>query len=137
MVASGLLRERDLRVLTAVIGDGLRDEPGPGMPWAILDRLLQLVPCDGVQFEELDLQKHSVLAGQVVDDGGNRITGFGSDLDSAARFPVLRRKFLSNSYLTSTGNLVSVLRWSDFYTVAELKNAPWRAARPGPRTTPC
>ena len=34
MAASGLLRERDLRALAAVIEDGLRDDPGgPAMPW--------------------------------------------------------------------------------------------------------
>jgi hypothetical protein len=46
MVASGLLRERDLRALTAVIDDGLRDDPGPAMPWTVLDRLQQLIPSD-------------------------------------------------------------------------------------------
>ena len=58
MAASGLLRERDLRALTAVIEDGLRDDPGPAMPWAVLDRLHQLIPSDVVQFDEVALQEH-------------------------------------------------------------------------------
>ena len=57
MAASGLLRERDLRALTAVIEDGLRDDPGPAMPWAVLDQLLQLVPCEDVGFTEYDLRQ--------------------------------------------------------------------------------
>jgi hypothetical protein len=36
MAASGLLRERDLRALTAVVEDGLRDDAGEAMPWVVL-----------------------------------------------------------------------------------------------------
>ncbi len=56
MAASGLLRERDLRGLTAVVEDGLQDDPGPAVPWAVLLRLHQLIPADAVLFEEVDLQ---------------------------------------------------------------------------------
>ena len=41
MAASGLLGEGDLRVLTAVVEDGLRDDPGEAMPWVVLERLQQ------------------------------------------------------------------------------------------------
>ena len=57
MAGSGLLRERDLRALTAVIEDGLRDEPGEAMPWAVLGGLHRLVPSQTVIFQETDLGK--------------------------------------------------------------------------------
>jgi hypothetical protein len=59
MAASGLLRERDLRALTAVVEDGLRDSPGPAMPWVVLDQLLQLIPGDAAGFTEYDLRNQS------------------------------------------------------------------------------
>jgi hypothetical protein len=90
MVASGLLRERDLRPLTAVVEDGLRDNPGEAMPWVVLDRLHQLVSSNGVQFNEYDLQKPSILTGQLTLDGGDRNIEFGDDLDHEARFWELR-----------------------------------------------
>jgi hypothetical protein len=65
MAASGLLRERDLRVLTAVVEDGLRDDPGEAMPWVVFDRLQQLIPCDDIKFDELDMQGHSWSTEQI------------------------------------------------------------------------
>jgi DNA-binding CsgD family transcriptional regulator len=58
VAASGLLRERDLRALTAVIEDGLSDEPGEAMPWAVLYRLQQLFPGSAVELDELDIEEH-------------------------------------------------------------------------------
>jgi DNA-binding CsgD family transcriptional regulator len=125
MATSGLLRERDLRVLTAVIQDGLRDQPGEPMPWAVLDRLHELIPSDTVQFDEFDVRGHATRAGQGVLDGGDRFTGLGHGLDGQARFWALRAQFLPYSYPQRTGDLVSVIRWSDFYTASQLKNAPF------------
>ena len=69
MAASGLLRERDLRALTAVIEYGLRDGPGPAVPWAVLHRLHQLIPADAVLLEEADLRNRQPIAYQTVLDG--------------------------------------------------------------------
>ena len=137
MAASGLLRERDLRALTAVIEDGQRDDPGQAMPWAALDRLQQLIPCDGVQFDELDLQGHLTLTRQVVEDGGDRITEIHSDADNGARFWALREEFEPNSYSARTGDFVSVLRWSDFYTAGGLKDARFYAEYRDPSLKYC
>jgi DNA-binding CsgD family transcriptional regulator len=126
MVASGLLRERDLRALTAVVEDGLRDEPGEAMPWVVLDRLHELVPSNGVQFNEYDLQKPSILTGQLSVDGGYRNIEFGDDLDHEARFWEFREAFLPYRPVRA-GDVTSVIRWSDFYTTFELKNAPFYA----------
>jgi DNA-binding CsgD family transcriptional regulator len=128
MVASGLLIERDLRVLTAVVEDGLRDDPGEAMPWAVLDRLLQLVPADIVQLDELDLQGHERIFQQAMDDAGERYIDRGNDGDfNDARFWELRHNFLPCSYSGRTGDVATVIRWSDFCTVAELRRAPFYA----------
>jgi len=128
MVASGLLRERDLRVLTAVVEDGLRDDPGEAMPWAVLDRLLQLVPADNVQLDELDLQSHERIFEQATDEAGARSIERGNDADfNDARFWELRHNFLPCSYSSRTGDLATVTRWSDFWTAAELRRAPFYA----------
>jgi DNA-binding CsgD family transcriptional regulator len=124
MAASGLLRERDLRALTAVVEDGLRDDPGEAMPWAVLDRLHQLIPCNCVGFSEVDVQRHASATAQCL-EGGERFFEAGHETDGDAQFWELRAKFLPYSHQARTGDLVSVLRWSDFYTAAELKNDPY------------
>ena len=76
MTASGLLRERDLRALTAVVEDGLRDDPGGLMPWAVLDRLLELIPADNVQVDDRDLKPtRDHPDEQAVASGGERGIG--------------------------------------------------------------
>jgi len=125
MTASGLLRERDLRALTAVVEDGLRDDPGEAMPWVVFDRLQQLIPSNSVGFYEVDVQGHASVTAQTVEDGGERLLEPGHETDGDARFWALRAEFLPYSYPVRTGDRVSVLRWSDFYTVSELRNDPY------------
>jgi DNA-binding CsgD family transcriptional regulator len=128
MAASGLLRERDLRALTAVVEDGLRDDPGEAMPWAVLDRLQELIPSDTIQVDERYPRGHLILIGQGVVDGGERYIEPGAHgVEEEARFWTLLEEFLPYSYPTRTGDLSRVLRWSDFYTSSELKNAPFYA----------
>ena len=141
MAASGLLRERDLRVLTAVIEDGLRDDPGPAMPWTVLDRLQQLIPSDLVQFSEHDLEGPWNLTAQLALDGGDHIIEFDNNnlngVDDEAHFWELRHRFLPSTYPARTGDVSSVVRWSDFYTEAELKNTPFYAEYGNPRLKYC
>jgi|tagenome__1003787_1003787.scaffolds.fasta_scaffold20961528_3 DNA-binding CsgD family transcriptional regulator len=127
MGASGPLRERDLRFLTAVVGDGLRDDPGEAMPWAVLDRLHQLIPCDAVQFDEMDVQGRRPLIEQVFEDGGERIIELQRHIEGqdTSQFWALRDGFLPYTYGRRTGDHSSVLRWSDFYSAGELKNQPF------------
>jgi DNA-binding CsgD family transcriptional regulator len=137
MTASGLLRERDLRLLTAVIEDGLRDDPGEAMPWAFFDRLLQLIPADDVQLDELDLQGQKRIFQQGIDDAGERCIDWGNHAGfDDPRFWELRHSFLPCSYSARTGDLVSVTRWSDFCTAAELRRAPWYAEYLAPECPP-
>jgi DNA-binding CsgD family transcriptional regulator len=125
MAASGLLRERDLRVLTAVVEDGLRDDPGEAMPWAVLDRLLELIPSAIVQLDELDEERRRDITWQAVEDGGDRFIEVGSNVMDEAHWWELRKEFLPYSYPARTGDTTRVIRWSDFYTAAELRNTPF------------
>jgi hypothetical protein len=125
MAASGLLRERDLRVLTAVIEDGVHDDPGEAMPWMVFDRLQELIPSNCVGFSEVDVQGRASGTAQSVEDGGERLLEPGHQTDGDARFWALRAEFLPYSYRVRTGDQVSALRWSDFYTVSELRNDPY------------
>jgi DNA-binding CsgD family transcriptional regulator len=125
MAASGLLREQDLRALTAVIEDGLRDDPCEAMPWIVFQRLQQLIPGSGVGFSEVDMRARASGATQLVEDGGERVLVPGHETDGDARFWGLRAAFLPYSYPVRTGDRVRVLRWSDFYTVSELRNDPY------------
>jgi hypothetical protein len=127
MAASGLLREQDLRALTAVVEDGLRDDPGPAMPWAALDRLYQLISSDTVEFDEVDLHGHHSLAGQGILDDGSRYVEVPHHSDDDDRFWALLEEFLPYSYPRRAGDLASVVRWSDFYTESELRNSRFYA----------
>jgi DNA-binding CsgD family transcriptional regulator len=125
MPPSGLLRERDLRSLTAVVEDGLHDDPGPAMPWAVLHRLHELLPADTVLFAEIDVKQHKPVTDQFLHEGQHR-TFFGLEPDVPPEQEwALRQTFLPYSYSDRTGDVASVLRWSDFYTQSELRNHPF------------
>jgi hypothetical protein len=66
------------------------------MPWAVLDGLRQLIPCQHVGFSELDLLKRQPVTPQYVEHGGGR--GIACGLASAQQPPYPyywshRRKF--------------------------------------------
>ena len=126
MTASGLLRERDLRALTAVVEDGLRDDPVGLLPWAVFDRLLELIPADIVQVDDKDLNRREPVLSQTVEIGGARDI-CGPDPYDDNRFWQLRNDFIGCSYSARSGDLVSVTKWSDFYSQAELSRAPFWA----------
>ena len=130
-MASGLLRERDLRVLTAVVEDGLRDDPGEAMPWVVFDRLHDLVPCDRARFEEINMPGQEQVMTQDFAQGERLDTFFGDipdpDPDIEAKFWASRAEFLPYRHQAPGADLVSVIRWSDFYTQSELKNSAFFA----------
>ena len=127
MTASGLLRERDLRALTAVVEDGLRDDPGDAMPWAVLDRLLEVIPADKVQVDDRDLEGQRTVFSQIAEDGGARVLHRDYREVDGGRFWRLRQEFLPCSYPARTGDLVSAVKWSDFHSQAELRSRPFYA----------
>ena len=123
MAASGLLRERDLRALTVVVEDGVRDDPGPAVPWAVLHRLHQLIPADAVMFEEADLRNRQPVAYQFLIDGGRQDAFLGPEPEVPPEVWAAHEAFLPYTYWARTGDMAAV-RWSDFYSQTELKNQP-------------
>jgi DNA-binding CsgD family transcriptional regulator len=123
MATSGLLRECDLHALMAVIEDGRRDDPGAGgMPWAVLEGLMALIPCDIAGFCELDRHAHKIVIQQDLEQPAGKDLWWNDAGDEKfwTHFPTFRPQL----YQQRTGDLTSVLRWSDFYTTSELHNAP-------------
>ena len=123
----GSLSERDLRALVGVIDDGLRDEPGPGMPWAVLEGLRGLIPCEEVGFVEQHLPRHWRLIQQGAIEGGERCLDPEGDSDSSAEdhlFWKYYRDFLGSSEPERTDELRRVVHWGELYTPTELRNQP-------------
>ena len=121
---SGVLPERDLRALSAVVEDGLRDAPSKVIPWAVLEGLLRLIPSDGVQIEERDPRGRRIVAQQALTDGGQRCTS--SDLAvNDTHYWTLSEQFQPNSYPIRSGDAATPIRYSDFYTFSELRQIPF------------
>jgi DNA-binding CsgD family transcriptional regulator len=104
------------------------------MPWAVLDELAKLVHCDEVVYCEISGTRQRTQIEQSIDDEGER------DLERREGDPpepVVYWKhypsFLPYSYPERTGDLVSVVRWSDFYTPTQLRSTPLIAEYLGPQ----
>jgi DNA-binding CsgD family transcriptional regulator len=72
-MTTGELYAADVEALVRVLDDARHDDPGPAMPWALLEGLQRLIPCDlEVVYEELDHQRcQTVLAQCVGEDGAH------------------------------------------------------------------
>lgn len=73
------LREGDADQMMRVIADAHHDDPGAGMPWALLEGLAQLIPSDSISYQHHDVAGRSTLAIQGVDDA---LTRSGPDRDT-------------------------------------------------------
>jgi DNA-binding CsgD family transcriptional regulator len=70
-VTTSELYARDADQLMRVVGEGHDDAPGAAMPWALLEGLLRLVPCDfNVTYQHHDHRGLRNLCLQGVVDGG-------------------------------------------------------------------
>ena len=60
----------DLSVLTTMIADANEDQPGPMLPWSLLDGLAELIPAEEVSICELDLvnQERELQQGVLEDE---------------------------------------------------------------------
>jgi DNA-binding CsgD family transcriptional regulator len=118
------LTASDLRGLLAVIEEGRRDDPTEGLPWAVLEGLAALVPCDAVSFPEYDPVGGHSLVLQWYEDGDRELALGDSDPPEPPEYWAYSMEFLPCNYPHRTGDLASVVRWSDFYTAAQLRNVP-------------
>jgi DNA-binding CsgD family transcriptional regulator len=120
---SETLTEHDLRALLGVVEEGRRDAPTEGLPWATLDELARLVRCDCVAFPEADLVAERGLLNQWLDADGRGLELDDAD-DPEPEFWAANRVFLPCTYAERTGDFTTVVRWSDFYSSAELREQP-------------
>jgi DNA-binding CsgD family transcriptional regulator len=71
-MAAGHLRAGDARLVLEVIEDAWADDPGEDLPWALLEGLHRLVPCDDTHYEDHFPARHEVRLTQGLDCGGDR-----------------------------------------------------------------
>jgi DNA-binding CsgD family transcriptional regulator len=107
-----------------VIEEGRRGQPTEGVPWEVLEELARLVACDAVSLAEFDAAHGKALVLQWCEDSV-RVLGVGDDdPPQPAEFWTYSNQFAPCTYPHRTGDLASVVRWSDFYTAAQLRNVP-------------
>src|SRR4029450_6916276 len=77
VMGTGHLRGGEAELLLAVLEAARHDDPGPAVPWSLLDGLLRLVPCDlGVSYQCHDYRHRRGLFLQAAEeDGGVGVEG--------------------------------------------------------------
>jgi hypothetical protein len=104
------LREGDVDLMLRVIEDGRHDDPGEQMPWALLEGLQALIPCDmDVSYQHHDYVARKTLLIQAAGDDGTRY-GPGYPEPAGADDPFWQLWWPSMcSYPQRTRDLVSVI----------------------------
>ena len=132
-MATGHLLDDDVRTLLGVLEDARADDPGEAMPWALLQGLQRLVPCDlCVSYQEHDVVSRRTVYAQHMFPGGRRESGgpFAPDPDD----PFWQLWWTTMcSWPQRTGDLHHVLQTGDVYpTERERRSNPvheWLDAR--------
>ncbi len=114
-MGTGHLREGDADLLLAALEAARHDDPGPAMPWSLLDGLLRLVPCDlGVSYQRHDYRHRQRLFLQAAEDDGRRgVEGRGSTEEEERFWPLWWSSICS--WPQRTGDLRSVIHTGDFF----------------------
>jgi len=105
----------DLRALTKMIGDANDDEPGPMLPWSLMDDLARLIPAEEVSICDLDVANRKRVMQQDVREDGPRILATGDPSSGPVDMDVFWRHYPSfwSGYLPSRAG--QVRRWADRY----------------------
>ncbi len=110
MAGLAMPSDGDLRALMAVIDDGLRDEPGEAMPWAVLDGLLRLVTCDVAVFNDINLAEQQAITVHAVEAGGLHLLEVGENFGPVyPQYWAHRQRFLPSDYTDRSGDVVTPL----------------------------
>ena len=123
-VTSSHLRAGDVDAMLRIADDGRRDDPAEAMPWAVLEDLQRLVPCDNaVMFCHSDLHECRDTIAQGISDGMRFV-----DDDACGPDDPFWSFFWGSSYCSypqTAGDLVSVIHEGDFYaTDRDRRNDP-------------
>lgn len=125
------LREGDADLMLQVVEEGRRDDTGEPVPWALLEGLQRLIPCDGyVSFQCHDYRRRETLLMQGVGEDLDRETVDRDALaERAAEVQVFWAHFwqAACSYPQRTGDLRTVLTSTDFFPTERARLAdPYR-----------
>jgi len=113
------IREGDVELLLQVIADGRNDDPGQKMPWALLEGLQTLIPCDlGVSYKHHDYVNCQPLVVQVatgegLHEGPDYVGEAVPDGSDEAFWHLWWSSICS--YPQRSGDLVSVIHTGDFF----------------------
>jgi DNA-binding CsgD family transcriptional regulator len=122
MTGSVALADSDLRAIIRLLDDARQDEPGEVVPWALLERLADLIACEGVQFAEIDWANETSGAHQYLVPGGERGADPPGKTDEIVEYFLHCRDFLPCADPPGAGGYRHPARWSDFYSDRQLRN---------------
>jgi hypothetical protein len=112
MVAPVTVSEKDLRALLGMVTCGRDDLPPHGLPWSLLHDLMGQVRCDYLALSGVDTTRQEKWFGQDIPP----------DPDDQVSNPTFWEHFSdceAHSYPDRTGDLRSVTKVSDFYSVRQ------------------
>jgi DNA-binding CsgD family transcriptional regulator len=115
MTSRVTVSERDLRTLVGIVTDHRSDLPSAGLPPSLLTDLKDQIGCDELSFFGFDSGRQDLWFGQKIpaepDDWGDDEAFWGNYPD-----------FEPCYYVERTGDLRSVTKISDFYSVRQLRS---------------
>ena len=123
-MTSSHLRAGDVEAMLRIVDDGRRDDPAEAMPWAVLEDLQRLVPCDhALEFYHSDLDGCRDIIVQGI-RGGIRVVN-DENCDPDDPFWSLFWSSGYCSYPQTSSDLASVIHDGDFYgTDQDRRNDP-------------
>jgi len=111
MTSPVTVSERDLLTLLGIVGDQRSDLPAAGLPPSLLAELKDQIPCDQLVFTSLDAGRQIDLFSQDIPDDGDEV--------DCQLFWKFYWDSIPCSYPDRTGDLRSVTKPSDFYSVRQ------------------
>jgi DNA-binding CsgD family transcriptional regulator len=118
------LRAADVEHLVQVLDDARQDEPGTGMPWALLEGLQRLVPCDlEISYQHHEYGRSRSLLMQGVALGGEHYGPEGPTPEEPDDAFWQHWWHGSCSWPQRTGDLRSVVQLRDFFPTEQQRLA--------------
>lgn len=113
----------DLHAMAGMITRAAGADPGPIVPWELLDDLSDLIPAEEVAIADLDLVNRVRCIQQTVisPEGEHMVSGDVQEPDVAGIFWRYYRQFWAGAPTSRSGQ---VRRWSDPYSERELRRQP-------------